>query len=50
MFSPKGLFLALLFVVNICIAQTPEFYKDVQPIIHANCVACHRPVKLLLFR
>jgi hypothetical protein len=24
-------------------AQNPEFYKDIQPIIHTNCVPCHRP-------
>jgi hypothetical protein len=39
----KGLFIALLIMADICIGQTPEFYKDVQPIIHANCVACHKP-------
>ena len=39
----KSLLPALLLMVNLCIAQTPEFYKDIQPIIHANCVACHRP-------
>jgi hypothetical protein len=39
----KSLLPVLLLMVNFCIAQTPEFYKDVQPVIHANCVACHRP-------
>lgn len=39
----KSLLPVLLLMVNLCIAQTPEFYKDVQPVIHAHCVACHRP-------
>jgi hypothetical protein len=38
----KGLFLALVLLCNLCLGQVPEFYKDVQPIIHANCVPCHR--------
>ncbi|MBD2752700.1 cytochrome c [Spirosoma sp. BT704] len=24
-------------------AQKPTFYRDVQPLIHANCAVCHRP-------
>jgi hypothetical protein len=37
--------IAILFILlgKVCSAQKPEFYKDVQPIIHANCVPCHRP-------
>src|SRR6218665_2253302 len=38
----KGLLFVLLLCCNNGIAQVPEFYKDVQPIIHANCVPCHR--------
>jgi hypothetical protein len=38
----KGLFVALVLLCNLCLGQVPEFYKDVQPIIHANCVLCHR--------
>lgn len=33
----------LLFLCHAGMGQAPEFYKDVQPIIHANCVPCHRP-------
>jgi hypothetical protein len=27
---------------NTGFTQAPEFYKDIQPIIHTNCVPCHR--------
>lgn len=51
----KGLVLVFLSLLcDWCAGQTPEFYKDVQPIIHANCVPCHRageaaPFPLLTF-
>ncbi|WP_229248190.1 c-type cytochrome [Dyadobacter sandarakinus] len=32
----------LLIWCDVCLGQVPEFYKDVQPIIHTNCVPCHR--------
>ncbi|SKC15042.1 c-type cytochrome [Dyadobacter psychrophilus] len=38
----KGLIFVLLLLCDLCAGQVPEFYKDVQPIIHANCVPCHR--------
>ena len=38
----KGLLFVLLLLCDLCAGQVPEFYKDVQPIIHANCVPCHR--------
>ncbi|WP_138480137.1 c-type cytochrome [Dyadobacter bucti] len=38
----KNLLLVLLSLCNYVSAQVPEFYKEVQPIIHANCVPCHR--------
>lgn len=39
----KGLILVFLSLLgDWCAGQAPEFYKDVQPIIHANCVPCHR--------
>lgn len=38
----KGLMFVLLLLCDLCAGQVPEFYKDVQPIIHANCVPCHR--------
>ncbi|MCF2495455.1 cytochrome c [Dyadobacter chenhuakuii] len=37
-----GLLFVLLLLCDLCAGQVPEFYKDVQPIIHANCVPCHR--------
>lgn len=37
-----GVTFIFILLGKICLAQTPEFYKDVQPIIHANCVPCHR--------
>ena len=38
----RGLLFVLLLLCDLCAGQVPEFYKDVQPIIHANCVPCHR--------
>ncbi|MCF0049379.1 cytochrome c [Dyadobacter sp. LJ53] len=38
----EGLLFVLLLLCDLCAGQVPEFYKDVQPIIHANCVPCHR--------
>ena len=36
--------LAGLFLQSISAHSQPvTFYKDVQPIVHANCVVCHRP-------
>ena len=28
---------------SIASAQSPTFYKDVLPILQANCQSCHRP-------
>ncbi|MCF0061853.1 cytochrome c [Dyadobacter chenwenxiniae] len=38
----EGLLFVLLLLCDLCAGQVPEFYKDVQPIVHANCVPCHR--------
>jgi hypothetical protein len=43
MYWRVGLILFILLLSYFSKAQkAPEFYKDVQPIIHANCVPCHR--------
>jgi hypothetical protein len=34
--------LVFCFFAKVCLAQAIEFYKDIQPIIHHNCVPCHR--------
>jgi hypothetical protein len=35
--------LATLATANAAFADTPTFYKDVLPILQANCQTCHRP-------
>ncbi|HZM62658.1 MAG TPA: hypothetical protein VFB85_22785, partial [Vicinamibacterales bacterium] len=34
---------SLVCASTLCAADAPTFYKDVLPILQANCQSCHRP-------
>jgi len=45
-FAMRTALIALLGILvgsSVAAADTPTFYKDVLPILQANCQTCHRP-------
>lgn len=41
----KGIFIPTMLATGILTAGAADFHKQVQPVLEANCVACHKPDK-----